>query len=309
MVVTHAPGSLILAIAFGAMVLGAAPAFPPQDLATRAHRLDLDGQHAEAVALYRQALAQDPDSFDAQYGIGRALDLAGGYAEAREHFAKALALAPEGLKDQTQRMMAISYVFTGNTAEAAADYRQVYDRDIAAKNSIAAGEVADELGRLYLETGDAKNAYTWYRTGYDTATKKPDRAPWEVNLADMRWAHAQARIAARNGDFTTAREQETLVKRALDKGTNPDQQIQYAYLLGYVAFYEKDYPTAVAQLEKADQSDPFILFLLAQSSEKLNQIPQARTYYEKTLASPSHAISAALVRPRAQDALARLRGR
>lgn len=35
------------------------------------------------------------ESFDAHYGIGRALDLAGQYDEGRRHFARAIELAPQ----------------------------------------------------------------------------------------------------------------------------------------------------------------------------------------------------------------------
>ena len=56
--------------------------------------------------------------------------------------------------------------------------------------------------------------------------------------------------------------------QVLDKGTNEDQRIQYPYLAGYVALYAKDYQTAIAELQKADQRDPFILLLIAQAYEK-----------------------------------------
>ena len=52
----------------------AARAPAQQDAVNGARRLDLDGRHDAAVALYRQVLGRTPDSFDAHYGIARALD-------------------------------------------------------------------------------------------------------------------------------------------------------------------------------------------------------------------------------------------
>jgi len=296
-------GLFCSAVALAGGVLAATPQSPPapQDLVNQARRLDLEGKHDAAIASYRQALDRSPNSFDAHYGLARALDLAGSYEEARQHFAKAIALAPEGDKDQALRMMGVSYTFVNNLSEAAKYFRQVFDRRLAARNVAGAAEVANELARVYLELGDPDNALTWYRTGYETASKQAGRSPAEFDLAEMRWAHAQARVAARKGNAREATRQESVVKSLLDKGTNPDQQIQYPYLIGYVAFYLKDYAGAIAGLQKADQEDPFVLMLLAQAYERSGKAAIARDYYRKVLASTSHAVNNAFARPLARQ--------
>jgi tetratricopeptide (TPR) repeat protein len=63
---------------------------PPADLIGQARKLERDGQEDAAITAYRSALAQNANSFDAQYGLARTLDLAGSYDEARQHFAKAI---------------------------------------------------------------------------------------------------------------------------------------------------------------------------------------------------------------------------
>src|SRR5262249_11070080 len=110
------------------LIATAARALPQDDLINQARRLDLAGKQEEAVALYRQALDRTPGSFDAHYGIARALDLIGRYGEAREHFAKAIELASEDVKDQALRMMGVSYTFTGDVEEAARYFKVVFDR-------------------------------------------------------------------------------------------------------------------------------------------------------------------------------------
>jgi tetratricopeptide (TPR) repeat protein len=283
------------------MLAVATPTPAQQDVVNQARRLDLEGKHDAAVALYRQALDRTPGSFDAHYGIARALDLAGSYEEARQHFAKAIELADEGNKDQALRMMGVSYAFVNNLSEAAKYFRQVFDRRLAARNVAGAAEVANELGRVYLELGDPDTALTWYRTGYETAAKQAGRPPAELDLAEVRWAHAQARVAARKGNAREAKRQELVVKSLVDKGTNPDQQIQYPYLVGYVDFYLKDYAGAIAGLQKADQEDPFILMLLAEAYERSGKAATARDYYRKVLASTSHAVNNAFARPVARQ--------
>src|SRR5262245_37843172 len=144
-------------------VVGAPLAFGQTDLVNQARRLDLEGKQEAAITLYRQALARTPDSFEAHYGIARALDFVDRYDEARQHFAKAIELAPEGVKDQALRMMGVSYTFTGSQDEAAKYFREVFDRRSKAANYAGAAEVANELGRVYLELGHPSQAYRWYR--------------------------------------------------------------------------------------------------------------------------------------------------
>jgi tetratricopeptide (TPR) repeat protein len=280
---------------------GAKNAPLPADLLGQARKLERDGQEEAAIAAYRSAIAQNPNSFDAQYGIARTLDLAGQYEEARQHFAKAIDLAPDGAREQALRMMGIAWTFVGNVDEATRYFRQVFDRRVAAGNPAGAAEEANELGRVYLELGQLDEAATWYRTGHEMAGREAGRSVAQIDLADMRWAHAEARLAARRGRAKEATEQEAIVERLLEKGGNEDQRIQYAYLRGYVEFYLAHYPAAVAELEKADQQDPFVLFLLAQANEHLGQPDRARDYYRKVLASTSHAVNSAFARSAARQ--------
>jgi tetratricopeptide (TPR) repeat protein len=289
---------VLFTLTFLAAACGGGRSAPPTvDFIGQARTLERDGQADAAITAYRRALAQNPNSFDAQYGIARTLDLAGSYDEARQHFAKAIDLAPDGAKEQALRMMGIAWTFVANVDEATRYFGKVFDRRVAAGNSAGAAEEANELGRVYLELGHLDQAERWYRTGHDMAGREAGRSTAQVDLADMRWAHAQARLAARRGLEQEAKQQEAVVEHLLDKGGNEDQRIQYAYLRGYVEFYLGHYPAAVTELEKADQQDPFILLLLAEAHEKLEQPDVARDYYRKVLASTSHAVNSAFARP------------
>jgi tetratricopeptide (TPR) repeat protein len=283
-----------------------ASASAQSDVIARAKRLDAQGEQVAAIALYRQALAKAPKSFDAHYGLARALDLNGDYREARDHFSAAVEAAPDdGSRDQALRMLGVSWTFTGNVRAATPFFKRVFDRRLAAGDISGAAEVANELGRVLLESGDTAAAFDWYRTGYGTALRQPKLAPRDAALAEMRWAHAQARVAIRRGNRREAQRQAERVKVLLDQGGNSDQGIQYPYLLGYIAFYSGDTARAIAELAKADQQDPFILLLLAQASERGGQAVEAKAYYEKVLASTSHAVNNAFARPVARRKLGR----
>jgi len=275
------------------------------DLVRDAGALDLAGKTDEAIRLFQQALAGAPDSYAAHYGIGRALDLAGRYEEARQHFARAIELAAEGNRDQAMRMMAIAWTFAGRVDDAARVFGQVFDRRMAASNFGAAAEVANELGRVYLEHGDLDEAEHWYQTARTTALRETDMPGWRIDLVEMRWAHAAARLAARRGRADEARRHQASVKALLDKGGNDDQKIQYPYLAGYVAFHLGDMRGAIAELGQADQKDPFILFLLAEAHARLGDEARSREFYTRVMESTSHAINNAFARPGARTKLLR----
>ncbi len=298
-----------LVVATWALAIGlpAQQAENPVDLVKQGRKLVADGRYDEALALYKRAIATDAKSFDAHLAAGVALDLKGECAAARVHLARAIELAPEASQDEGLAAMAVSYAFEAKAADAARFYQKVFDKQLAAQSLDAAAATANALGRIYLEAGDLVNAERWYRTGHETARKQGDLKPEQIDLWDMRWLHAQARIAARRGDAAEAKRQVAALRKYIDKitpgGPNADQLPIYPYLLGYVAFYLKDYSGAIAELLKGDQTDPFILGLVAQAYETTGDPAKAREYYRKVLATHSHTINTAYSRPLARKAL------
>lgn len=273
------------------------------DLVQRGEKLSHDGKQDDALALYEQALNKEPGLYQAQLESGIALDLKGEYAKAQEHLSKAVDMAPAESKQQALRSLAFSYAFRGDAFKAAEPEMEVFNARLAKGDSVGAAETCDELARIYLELGDPDHAYKWYKMGFDTVSRKPDLSEADKNLWLFRWESAQARIAARRGNNDDARQHLQAAKPVLDKANNPDQMRFYPYLTGYVAFYGGDYKTAISELQKADQHDPFILALLAQAYEKSGDEPQSKSYYQKVLEINVHNPTNAFARPLAKKKL------
>lgn len=279
------------------------PAGGNADLVKQGQKLNGEGKQDDAIALYKQALQSSPDSYDAHLAWGIALDLKGDYAEARHHLEKAVTLASPENKAQALRSLAVSYAFESKAQEASKYEQQVFDARMAKQDFIGAAEIANELARIDLESGDLDAAYKWYKTGNDTALKKTDMSEADKGLWAFRWEHAQARILARRGRRDDAEKHVTAAKEALDKANNPDQAPFYPYLTGYVAFYLGDAKTAVTELQKANLKDPFILGLLGQAYEKMGDKSQAAEYYGKVMAVNTHNPANAFARPLARKKL------
>lgn len=277
---------------------------PVDPLVREGQQLMREGKHEAALESFRKALAATPDSFAANLQTGIALDLLGRYAEARKAIAKAIEVAPTPQNRVTAtRAMAMSYAFERDCAGAAKYEGPLHEEYLKSGDFFMAGEIANELARVCLESNDLDAAEKWYRAGYDAGPKEPNIKPERKDLWDFRWEHAQARLAARRGNAEEARKHVEAAKAIFAKGTNPDQAPYVPYLVGYVAFYGADYQTALTELQKGNQNDPFILALIAQTYEKLGDKARATEYYKKALASNAHNPTGAYARPLAKQKL------
>jgi tetratricopeptide (TPR) repeat protein len=266
-----------------------------------------EGKLQDALALFRQTLQSMPLSIQANLGAGNVLDLLGQGEEARKYFSKAIEVSdtPER-KAASQRAMAMSYAFEGNCGKTVEWEMKVIEYDVAIKNAFQQGEIADEAARVCIDSGDLDTAHKWYQTGHDTGLEEPEIKPARVDLWNFRWEHAQARIAARRGNSAEAQKHVAAAKAILDKGTNPEQVPFLPYLQGYVAFYGGDYKSALEELLKANQNDPFIQCLTAQSYEKLGEKDKAVEFYRKASAATAHNPPAAYAVPFSKKKLAEL---
>ncbi|MDE3154862.1 MAG: tetratricopeptide repeat protein [Acidobacteriota bacterium] len=278
---------------------------PAADLVKQAQLKIRAGDLHGALALDQQALAAHPDSFQAQTQAGSVLDLLGRYDEARSHLNHAIALASApAMKARALRTLAMSYAFQSDCAGTTKYEAQAYDIYLQAGDFYNAGEAANELARVCIESGDFDTAEQWYRKGHDTGLREPGIKPERVDLWNFRLEHALARLAARRGDKAGAMRHVAAARALLDKGTNPEQQVFFPYLRGYVALYTGEARTAITDLQQANQSDPFILCLIAQAHETLGDAAQATAYYRQALAHAlAHNPPTAYARPLAEKKL------
>jgi tetratricopeptide (TPR) repeat protein len=277
---------------------------PPGNPLIEAAQAQADaGDHAAALALYEKALASDPRLNGAHIGAGRALDFLGRHAEARKRYQQAIDTSGPDNRAAAFSATAVSYAFESNAAEAAKAYQKVFDERIAAGNPGAAAGTANAIGRVYLESGDRENAEKWYRTGYETSKQITGVTAAEQDLWLLRWLHAQGRIAARRGNIDAARRHASAMNDILARGQNEDERPQYQYLLGYIALEAGEYDRAIAELQKGNLDDSFVLGLIGRAYEKKGDAANAKAYYAKVLASSAHNINTAFSRQWARNYL------
>jgi tetratricopeptide (TPR) repeat protein len=271
------------------------------EFATEGQKLVREGKLEEALGLYKKVLQTSPQSIIANNNAGVVLDLMGQYKDARKYLQRAMDVAtiPQD-KAIAQRSMAISYAFEGDCKKASEYEQKVFDYWASANHFFEEGESANEAGRVCIDAGDLDAAEKWYRKGHEAGLREPEIKAERADLWEFRWEHAQARLAARRGNAQEAQKHAAAAKAVLDKGTNPQQAPFFAYLEGYVAFYDGDYEGALAGFAKANQNDGFIQYMMAETYEKLGDKDKAMESYRKAAATTAHNPAGAYARPHAE---------
>ena len=244
--------------------------------------------------------------------VATQLDLDGKTQQARAEFQKMIdTAATPASKAAAQRSMAMSYAFDGDCANTVKYETMVIaywaTREQAEPQNAfyQEGEMANEAARVCIDAGDLTAAEQWYRRGYDLGVKEPAPQTHPRSLWDFRLAHALGRIAARKGDKAEAERQIVSARHALDSDTAmaAQQERFFPYLVGYVALYTNDLPTADAEFTKAltlrgNERDPFMQCLLAMTYERMGRKSDADALYRKAYAlATAHNPPSAFVRP------------
>jgi tetratricopeptide (TPR) repeat protein len=250
--------------------------------------------------------------FGPQFREAEQRDLDGKGAEARQLLQKSIdSAASPREKADAERAMAMSWAFEGNCGKTAeyeqrvTDYWKTQEQANPRNAFYQEGEMADEAARVCIDAGELDAAADWYRKGHDLGLKEPGISADRKALWEFRLEHAEARLAARRGNRAEAEKHVAAAKAALEQMTQlrRQQEAFLPYLTGYVAFYLGDYPAALADLQMANQNDPFIQCLLGQTYEKLGQRDKAMECYRKAAATTGHNPPAAYARPFARKKL------
>ncbi len=272
-----------------------------------------------AASLATPALAQRPP-VGPSGPMQRAaeLDRQGATAQARVILQAMIdSTADPAAKAQAQRAMAMSYAFDGDCAntvkyEAMVIAYWVTREQAEPQNAFyQEGEMANEGARVCIDAGDLAAAEQWYRRGYELGTKEPAPQTHPRSLWDYRLAHALGRLAARRENAAEAQRQVAEARRILDGDSAMAEQQErfFPYLVGYVALYTNDLPTAEAELTKAvsargNQRDPFMHCLLAMTYEKQGRQDEAKATYQTAYdMATAHNPPAAFARPFARQKL------
>ncbi len=263
------------------------------------------GRFDDSIAQYKKALSMDSHFVPSHFGIAADLMYQGKHDDASAELQK---MATQARNDGELRTayfgLAVVAVDSGKLDRAV----QAMDKEFAVaekKNDVAA--MAQDL--------QAKGNIIAEMQRYDVAQQQFDRSLQMVDGSSLSQAikdNAKLQhhfnltvLALGKKDYAGARNHTREYRTGADASRNPGQ-IKLAHeLTGRIALAEKDYDTAITELEQANDQDPRNLYRLSQAYQAKGDGSKARDYCKKAAGFNSlHQLNYAFIRARARSAVA-----
>jgi predicted CXXCH cytochrome family protein len=225
-----------------------------------AEALQTNGQLAQAVPVYREAVQRNPQSGIVLQKFGTALRRAGQHAEAAEVLKRAASVAPD--RAVTWHELGLAYQALGRSQDAVATIGKALELDPELP------EAHNNLGIIRLAGGEQVRAESAFR---EAIRIRPDYADAHGNLASL---------LSQSGRFVQARDEfeSALRLRPVDAET----RYNYATMLGRTSHFDE----AQRELEASLRADPAFAdahLLLGDLLMARKQVQDAASHYREAL--------------------------
>ena len=266
------------------------------------------GEYDVSMETYQKALELDPDFDYSHFGLASNLIYMKEYNKARNQLKRMAKIASSD--EQVIRAYygsAITYFAEGNLRDGLNEIDAIIR--ISEKNSNTVHVIRNYYtkARILAEFDKIEEAWQTMKEGQSLLPKAETTPEIEHNLKQLYLFNA-AYIAVKQNDLKSAKEYAEQYNALTENDDNPIMLRAGSSLQGLIAFYEKDYSTAIEKFEKADLNDPLNMFWLARAQMESGQTEQAILNLKKVIKYNGLAsINYILTRIRAEKVLARLR--
>jgi tetratricopeptide (TPR) repeat protein len=259
------------------------------------------GRFDESIAQYRKALSIDSKFMASHLGISADLLYQGKAAEAAAELQK---INEKARNDADRRLalfgLTVVDVDSGKLDQALADVDKQYA--LAEKiNDMAqmAGDLQTK-GAILLEMGKYDEA----KAAFEKSVKLNDESTLSKEIKDnakLFHHYNLAKIALGKKDLATAKTEAEQFRSGAEAKKNSFQIKQAHELMGSIAFAEKDYDRAIAELQQANQQNPYDLYRLCQVYEAKGDAAKAKESCTKAATfNPLPQLNFAFIRTKAQ---------
>jgi tetratricopeptide (TPR) repeat protein len=223
------------------------------------------GRFDDSIAQYKKALAIDGNFLASHTGIATDLMYLDKPAEAEAEIGNITQKA-RNVGEQRNALfnLAIVHVDRGEMAKALKDVDAL--QALAEKSNDVPAIAGDHTlrGNILVEMGRADDA----KKEFDTVLKVTEESNLSADIkANARLFHHfnLARVAMRKKDFAGAKSAAEAFQKGVDGSGNAGQIRLSHELNGSIALAEKDYAKAIAELDQANQQNPYNLYRLSQA--------------------------------------------
>ena len=263
------------------------------------------GRFDESIVQYRKALSMDAHFVPSHFGISADLMYQGKHEDATAELQKMISQARNDGELRTAYFgLAVVAVDNGKFDKGVQHMDQEYS--VAEKKNDPAAMAADL---------QAKGNIIAEMQRYDAAQQQFDRSLQLIEASSLSQAIKDnakllhhfnlAALAIAKKDYTAAKSHTQEYRAGAEASKNPGQLKLAHELAGRIALAEKDYDTAITELDQANDQDPRNLYRLSQAYQAKGDSAKAQDYCKKAAEFNSlPQLNYAFIRSKAQKAAA-----
>jgi tetratricopeptide (TPR) repeat protein len=223
------------------------------------------GKFDESIVQYRKALAIDPNFINSHQGIAAALMYQGKPDEAAAELQKITDKARSDAERRTALFaLTVVEVDSGKLDKALEEVDKQYALGEKTNDVPAMTGDLQLKGNILLEIGKNDEAKALFERGLKM-TEDSSLSQEIKDNARLFQHYNLARVALGKKDLATAKTEAEAFRKGTEPLKNSVQTRQAHELPGMIALEEKDFDKAVAELQQANQQNPYDLFRLCQA--------------------------------------------
>jgi tetratricopeptide (TPR) repeat protein len=135
-------------------------------------------------------------------------------------------------------------------------------------------------GNIMLELGKSDEAKALFERGLKI-TEDSNLSQEIKDNAKLNQHYNLARVALSKKDLATAKSEAESYRKGAEVSRNAFQTKQAHELAGMIALEEKDYDKALAELQQANQQNPYDLYRLCQAYQGKGDVEKAKAFCTK----------------------------
>jgi tetratricopeptide (TPR) repeat protein len=242
------------------------------------------GRFDESIAQYRKALAIDANFINSHQGIAAALMYQGKPDEAAAELQKITDKARSDAERRTALFaQTVVDVDSGKMDKALAEMDKQYALGEKTNDIPAMTGDLQFKGNIMLEMGKPDEAKALFERGLKM-TEDSNLSQEIKDNAKLFHHYNLARVALAKKDMTTAKTEAEAFRKGTEPQKNPFQTKQAHELLGMIALEAKDYDNALAELQQANQQNPYDLYRMCQAYQGKGDTAKAKEFCAKAAA-------------------------
>ena len=239
------------------------------------------GRFDESIAQYQKALAIDSNFINSHQGIAAALMYQGKPDEAAAELQKITDKARSDAERRTALFaLTVVDVDSGKMDKALAEVDKQYTLGEKTNDIPAMTGDLQLKGNIMLEMGKPDEARALFERGLKM-TEDSNLSQEIKDNAKLFHHYNLTRVALAKKDLATAKTEAESFRKGTETLKNPFQTRQAHELLGMIALEAKDYDNAVAELQQANQQNPYNLYRLCQAYQGKGDMGKAKEFCTK----------------------------